>query len=317
MAPISNLSDLRDTAWAFRESRVLHIAYKAGIFSLLSEEALSPKDVASTLGLDPDMIERLLIATTAVGLTSHGDGKYENSETAQKYLTPSSKSFQGNWVEHMDSLLEFWWKGIERDLGFKEDKKKDEHQPFILAMHDMAMAGYAQELVELVDLGGKKKLLDMGGGPGTYSIFLCKAYPSLEATVFDLAETLVITREVIAEFGMEDRVQTLQGDWMKDDFGKGNDVVLLSNVLHGEGSEAEMKVAKAFDSMNPGGVLIVRDFVLDDEKTGPLSAAMFNLMLGAYSKKEMKKIIENAGFVNLRIPTLDHESHTILLAEKP
>lgn len=119
----------------------------------------------------------------------------------------------------------------------------------------------------------------------------------LRAVMFDLPETISITRQIIAKEAMADRISLIEGDWDTDSFGEDNDVVLLSDVMHGPGSSAEMKLAKAYDSMVAGALLIIQEFLLNDEKTGPLIPALFNMMVGAYSKQELFDLVKQAGFV--------------------
>lgn len=115
--------------------------------------------------------------------------------------------------------------------------------------------------------------------------------------MFDRPETISIVREVIAKEGMQDRVSVKEGDWDSETFGSNNDVVLLSNVLHGAGSKAEMKLNKAYDSMADGGLLVIQEFLLDDQKTGPLLPALFNIMVGAYSRADLVYEVEKSGFI--------------------
>jgi hypothetical protein len=89
----------------------------------------------------------------------------------------------------------------------------------------------------------------------------------------------------------------------------------MSNILHGIGSQAEMKLRKVFRSMVSGGLLIVRDFFLNNSKTGPTEAALFNLMIGAYSTKEITSLVRANGFTDINIINTDDSS--VLLAKKP
>src|SRR5208283_4750446 len=91
------------------------------------------------------------------------------------------------------------------------------------------------------------------------------------------------------------------GNWDKNAFGSGFDVVLMSNIMHGTGSEAAMKLGKAFKSLDAGGLLIVHDFVVDDEGCGPLGAALFKLVVGSYRESELKTIIAEAGFTQVKL----------------
>ena len=187
------------------------------------------------------------------------------------------------------------------------------HRDFILAMHNMAMAGRAAALADLVDLRGRRTLMDVGGGPGTYAMALCERWPDLRATVFDLPETIAIAREVIGRLGMTDRVGTLVGDWDKNEFGEGNDAVLLSNIMHGSASGAEMKLAKAARSLVPGGLLIIQEFLLNAEKTGPLIPALFNVMVGAFSEPELTARVAAAGFTDIRVLPMPATAGTTLV----
>jgi len=316
MRSVNNIEDLRELAWAFRESRVLQVANSLGVFSILSKGPFTAREVAKRSGSDLEMTEKLLIACTALGLTRFDGERYANSNLANMYLVKGKPFYQGDWIAHASDL---WneWSNLDDWVGGNKPSEEDEHRRFIMAMHDIAVGGEAEELATHVDLKERKLLFDVGGGPGTYSIILCKHNPQLRATIFDLPETIRITKEVIKQFGMSDRVSTREGDWNKDDFGKGNDVVLMSNILHGPGSRAEMKLQKAFKSMNKGGLLIIRDFILSESKTGPLSSALFNIMVGAYSIQEITGLITDSGFVNVRELHIPHQTHSILLADKP
>ena len=81
----------------------------------------------------------------------------------------------------------------------------------------------------------------------------------------------------------------------------------MSNILHGPPSAAAMKLQKAFESLIPGGLLVIQEFLLNDAKTGPLVPALFNIMVGAYSSKELFSLIKQAGFTDPKIVAQDEE----------
>jgi len=123
---------------------------------------------------------------------------------------------------------------------------------------------------------------------------------------------------VIDHFGLSDRIGVCAGDWEEDNFGTGYDVILFSNVAHGRDSKAPMKMAKAFDAMTPGGLLIVNDFLLNNERNGPLPAALFNLMVDAFSEQEMIDVIRAAGFTTIALIASDPAvGNGIITAVKP
>ena len=310
----------RDFSWDYRAARVLHIANKIDIFTTLSDREMSSEQLAQKCHTKPDMTEKLLIACTAMGLLEKRGPQYRNTELAQTYLVRGQKLYQGNIIAHSATVWNFW-NNLADEIWLEPAPKvieADAHRNFIMGMHNIALAGRADALIENIDLSGRKKLLDVGGGPGTYSIVACSRFPKLKAVVFDLPETIVIANEVIDAEGMQDRVTTRAGSWETDTFGENNDVVLLSNILHGSDSQAEMKLKKAYDSMVDGGLLLVQEFLLNDDKTGPLIPALFNVMVGAYSRRELLSTIKDAGFVNDKVVFSSEEiGFTWITAEKP
>jgi hypothetical protein len=192
------------------------------------------------------------------------------------------------------------------------------HQYFIWAMHGNSANGVGQWLACQVELDSRRILLDVGGGPGTNSIALCQRFPDLKAVVWDLPKTLDITRGIIAKFGMEDRIGLKKGDWNEDDFGLDYDCLLMSNILHGPGERAVMKLAKAKAALKAGGLLMVNDFLLENDKCGPLPATVFNIMIGAYSAEEMLAVVTEAGFEDASlIARDDRRGSGLVTARRP
>ena len=117
-----------------------------------------------------------------------------------------------------------------------------------------------------IDAVGDSSDRVLGGGPGTYSMALCQRFANLKAVIWDLPQTLAITKQVIERFGMKERITWQAGDWNRDQFGQGYDCLMMSNILHGQSSQADMKLAKAARALMPGGLLIVHDFLLNNDK---------------------------------------------------
>jgi len=320
--------DLIAQSWAGRAACVVQAAQGAGIFARLARRT-GAAELAADLGLDPAMTEKVLIACAAMDLVARDGAKWKLTPKAEATLLPGAPLYQGHTIAHAAQVWPVWLdlgahlKGKDGWSVFSETAARPgrSHRDFILAMHNMAMAGRAAELARRVDLApaaASGRLVDVGGGPGTYAMALCQRYPGLQATILDLPETVEIAREVIAQLGMADRVGARPGDWDTDEFGASNAAVLMSNILHGPASGAEMKLAKAFRSLGPGGALVVQDFLMDDEKTGPLQPALFNLMVGAFSRKELAERVAAAGFTDLRFrPMPEDLGTTLLLAAKP
>ncbi|MGE5608766.1 MAG: methyltransferase [Bacillota bacterium] len=329
------------TAMGFRAARVLMAAHQTGVFEHLAKGPASSLTLATELNLDPDLLERVLIACAAQDLLRPAawsppvtmspatpspvpptplTSNWELTDKARATLLRDSPVFQGDLIAHMAGVWDFW-NDLEHLLRkhqgastfLADATRKRDHRAFILAMHNLASAGRAADLTLRVDLAGKKTLLDVGGGPGTYSMLLCERFPDLHATLFDMPETIAIAREVVAAHGLSDRISFREGNWDEDDFGTGYDVILMSNILHGPPSGAPSKLAKAFAAMNPAGLLILQDFLLNPEKTGPLLPALFNIMVGAFSTPELITLTSSAGFTHPQSQEMSPESGQTLI----
>ncbi|MBW8035629.1 MAG: hypothetical protein FVQ79_08365 [Planctomycetes bacterium] len=312
---IKNLDDL---IWAYRLSRVLQVANGLGVFELLSTRRLDLAAICQSCKSKPDLTERLLITCVAMGLLGKEQRRYFNTDLANKYLTRGQKLYQGNMIAHSATIWHFWDK-LEDEIREvkKEASPAEDHRNFIMAMENITLGGRGKLFLDNIDLSGRKKMFDVGAGPATYSVLACKRYPELKSVVFDLPETIAIAKEVILRENLKDQITVVEGNWDTDDFGCGNDVVLFSNVLHGGENETAMKLKKAYDSLIPGGLIVIQEFLLNENKTGPLIPALFNVMVGAFSVEELKRLIKEAGFTNVEIPAVSKDfSSTWLKALK-
>ena len=320
-------NEVIDLSWVYRASRLVAVAHGTGIFERLAAGRATAAVIARDRRLSAAKVEKVLSPLAAMGLVERAGGQaWKLTPKAAATLVSGAPCYQGNMLAHSANVWSFWndlesavrgkrgaWRYVEGEGG----SPIRSHRDFILAMHNMAMAGRAAELAERVNVKGRRKLMDIGGGPGSYAMALCERTPGLRATVFDLPQTVKIARETIAHLGMRGRVDTVVGDWEKDDFGEGNDVVILSSIMHGPHDKAEMKLGKAHKSLVPGGLLIVQDFLMNAAKTGPLVPALFNVMVGAFSLPEMTARIRGAGFSKLRVrPMPANVGTTVITAEK-
>ena len=304
--------ELMELHWQFRAARVLLTAHQLGIFTAL-REPVTAAEVATNCGTDKGMTEKLLIACCALSLVRRSGDNFVLTQLGVDTLLPESPRYIGGVLDHNEAL--WWsWTGLpdivrtgRRDAAPDppEPFASRAHESFIWAMHGLTVNGGGQWLARQLDLSDRTMLLDVGGGPGTYSIALCQRFPNLKAVVWDLPQTLTITEQVIERFGMKERISWQTGDWDHDRFGEGYDCLLMSNILHGDGSKADMKLAKAARALVPGGLLIVQDFLLNNDKSGSLAAALFNLMRGAYTVNELLSVIRSAGFTEVSLITCD------------
>ncbi|OGO05968.1 MAG: hypothetical protein A2Y60_06745 [Chloroflexi bacterium RBG_13_54_9] len=288
--------------------------------------------MADRCGTHPRPTRMLLNACVALGVLEKEGPLYRNSAEARELLVRGKPTYIGDGIAHQEDL---WlpWGGLHEAVRanrrvseqYRLVREPTVHRNFIMAMHDGAMR-VAPLVAEALDLSGRRQLFDAGGGPGTFSIFLVRRYPGLKAIVFDLPQTIEIAKEVIAEFGAGDLVTTRSGDYFVDDFGQGNDVVLLSAILHSMSPErSKLLLQKSYNSLVPGGLVVVRESLLNDEGTGPVGAALFalNMLVNtgegqSYSGAEIIGLMTEVGFVEPRVvPLSEARTASLVISVKP
>src|SRR5262249_24440911 len=167
----------------------------------------------------------------------------------------------------------------------------------------------APVLAARLDLGQRRRMLDLGGGTGAYAITFCQAHPRLSAVVFDLPGPLTLAYELVSAAGLTDRIGLVVGDFRTAALPRGFDLALLSNILHGQSAETNQQILTAvYAALEPGGELILRDVLMDEDRTTPMFGALFtvNLVLHSpagrcYTYNEVKSWLMAAGFHDLEV----------------
>lgn len=337
MAEASSLPNpalLMQIALAHRSSAVLFAAVNLDVFSLLAEGPLTSQEVARRAGAAPEATRLLLEACVAEGLLTGGAGTFANTPVADAFLVRGRPAFSASGFKYAEDLYPAWGRlgdlvrsgrppmPPETILG--DDPDKTRH--FVYAMHERAR-GIGSVLAHLVDLKGRRRLLDVGGGPGTYSASLVQQTPGLTSTVLDVPGVLKVTRELIDASGVADRITLMPGDYLTSPFGSGYDVALLSGMMHRETPDnCRLLLKKTFDALEPGGLAIVSDVFFDDDaKRTPLFAIYFalNMMLtsaegSAHARTEMAAWMREIGYVDVQTRELPKPNpHTLVLGTHP
>ncbi len=318
-----NRETLLQLSGHYWQTCTLHAGVKLDIFTALGSAELTADNINEKLRVDKRGLVTLLNALSAMALLEKRGEKYTNSPGALTYLSKESPQYIGFMIMHHHHLMDSWQK-IDRAVtegrpvrsrpAFSDEARRES---FLMGMFNIAMA-VAPALSEKLDLSGCRRLLDLGGGPGTFAIHFCLANPALEATVVDLETTRPFAEKTIKRFNIEDRVTFAAGDYIEDGlaFSHKFDAAWLSHVLHGEGPRhADIIIGKAVSALNPGGMIFIHDFILDDTMASPLFPALFsiNMYLGtdegrSYSQKQISDMLKQHGVKDVQ--RLDFEGPT-------
>ncbi len=306
---------LLETSGGYWATCTLHTGVKLELFTVIGRQKMNAGNVAQRIGGDPYGVETLLNALCAMDLLSKEKGHYANTDFALKYLVKESPDYTGFIIMHHHQLVDSWNRMSESVLSGKPCRERPsatsetQRESFIMGMFNLALE-LAPHFAREIDLSGRKRFLDFGGGPGTYAIHFCMENPGMTATVFDLPTTRVFAERTIARFGLTDRIDFKGGSYVEDSVNleKEYDVAWISHNLHGEGpQEAQKVVAHAVSALKPGALVFIHEFILDNDKAGPLFPALFsiNMLLGtsagrSYSERELTAILDQNGIVDVK-----------------
>ncbi|MEJ2683522.1 MAG: methyltransferase [Candidatus Sulfobium sp.] len=304
----------KDLKWlrqvsSFTSSRIILTANHYRIFDLLEDGGKSSAQVSKTLKTDGRATELLLNSLAAIGLLSKKNGRYRNEEVASRYLVRGKAGYQGDIIDHYHTLWKNW-SGLDKVVKTgRPFRKSHDHGSFILGMHNIALQR-AKDVVADIDLRGVRSVLDLGGGPGTYSMAFARK--DIAATLIDAPETMKISRRLIREAGLRKMITLRAGDFTRDDLGRGYDMVFISQIFHSYGPEAcTALLRKCYSSLNPGGKVVVQEFYLDETKAGPPQGAIFaiNMLVNTpdgrtYTPKEISAWMKKTGFGQIKTKLL-------------
>ena len=307
-----NPSELLEISGAYWESCALHAAVNLDVFTIIGQDQLAAKEIAQKLNGDERGVATLLNALTAMKLLIKSNNRYANTPVSATYLTKDSPQYIGYMIMHHYHLMDSWHQ-LDRAVITGEPIRfraaastEEQRESFLMGMFNLAMA-LAPQATKEIDLAGREHLLDMGGGPGTWAIHFCLNNPRLRATVYDLPATRPFAERIIARFGVSNRVQFQEGNYLEDEIEGAYDVAWLSHILHGESPEdCLIIIKKAVATLKPGGLVMIHDFILNNDLASPLYPALFslNMLTGtkagrSYPEEQIIDMLAKAGAQNL------------------
>lgn len=303
---------LIDEIMGYRKAKILMVAAYLDVFTPL-ETPSAAEPLARRLKLDARAVEILLDALAAIGYLRKVRGLYANAPISSRYLVRGRPGYMGDNLKYQEMIWDAWGDlrhsigkgGAMRPLEYWLLRHKGFTQEYIRGMDNIAR-GPAAEIAALAAPAPGARLLDVGAGPGTYSLAFLRANPRMTATLLDLPSTLKVTRALLAEHpALAARARLRAGNYRDAAFGREEyDLVLLSHITHDESPEVNRRLLEeSFRALKPGGRVMIHDFMLAESRVRPVFGALFSVHMLAYTEggrtyaaAEYERWLRGAGF---------------------
>jgi SAM-dependent methyltransferase len=317
--------DLMRLVHGFEAAKIFLVANDLDLFRRLGSERRAT-ELAAEVGVDPRALELVMNALAALGILEKTASGFRNAPVAEQFL--GDAGYRGHIFRHIHHCWDSWndLAGVVRrggpDLVRESVILHDQaewNRDFIRGMDDVTRE-LAPLVVAQLDLAGARRLLDVGGGPGTYARAFLELHPQLEeVTVFDLPFALGVAEERLAGFARRAAVRLVTGDFHHDPLGSGFDAIWISQVLHSQDEAGcRLLIGKAAQALNPGGLLFIHEFLVDDSHTRPLTAALFAVHMlvmtaagRTYSGMEIAGWLEEQGLVDIGIHQVSDDTGVV------
>ena len=335
---VESAEEVSSIAFGFMASKALFAGLHIDVFTQLADGPRNSQQIAETAGIPINRVTTLMTALTTIGMVerSNEGETYANSPGAAAFLARGAKYEFGDYLRYqidqqMYPLLEQLNQVLDGTLDSDsidsyQHWMADPEQALIYceAQHAGSL-GPGRTLARLVDLSKAETLLDVGGGTGAMSIRLLENYPNLVSTIIDFPNVAEIGWQFIAKAGMVDRIRYIPSNALVADWPKEQGAILMSYLFSGiPGEEVPRLIDYAFECLEAGGSLMIHDFMVEDDRTGPPMAALWQLQHMAFTPEArsvtpgwLRTRLQEAGFVDIQeagmIPGLTRLIH----ARKP
>lgn len=316
---------------AFQPACVIMAGAELGLFDRLAERPQTAQATADALGCDHRGMRVLLDALAGIEVLEKRDGTYACAPGVAAVLTQDAPDSQLAMVRHLANCLRRWDQlpRVVKDgspahrepsvLGSDGDTES-----FIEAMNDVNRQS-APELLDAVDVPEFSHLLDVGGGPATWTLGFLERHPCARATLFDLPDVIPIARRHVEAAGLTERVAFVAGDLRTDDLPPGADLVWISAIVHMNSREQNRDLfRKAHAALATGGSVVIRDVIMDSTRTRPPRGALFavNMLVataggGTFTFEELQEDLATAGFRDIRLLHEDPGMSSVVAGRKP
>jgi ubiquinone/menaquinone biosynthesis C-methylase UbiE len=287
--------ELSRVAFGFMASKALFAALHIDLFSKMAENVNSIDGLSAATKVPRNRILTLVTALTSIGAVKFEDGIYSNSPAAEQFLVQGAKYDFGDYLRYqIDKQMYPFMQQLNDVLDGTQTDEAIESYAHWMSDGDQATLysesqhsgslGPGRSLARTVDLSNAKSLLDVGGGTGAMTISLCNAYPELQSTIIDFPNVSEIGWRFITEADLINRVRYVPGNALESTWPTEQDAILMSYLLSGVPGDRIADLLKwSWESLEPGGVLMIHDFMIEKDRRGPTLAALWQLQHMAFT----------------------------------
>jgi 3-hydroxy-5-methyl-1-naphthoate 3-O-methyltransferase len=320
------------------------MAYELGLFEQLSgTSGTTAGELADRLGIASRPAEMLLTGCAALGVLQKQDGRYVNSPLSDEYLVPGKPNHFGGLVTMFDRRLYAGWDKLtqairtNRPTTWDPDRERslfDNADPELLATFWEAMHAMSTLTGRALGGGVRRRRVPPAARRRWWLRrlrhravpALCQRYPELRTTVDDLEVVADIAARNVGDAGLTDRITVTPGDFFEDvSFPVGHDLHLFSMIMHDWNEERDqLLLRKSFEALDSGGAVLICELLVDDDKTGPVPAALMSLNMLVetegrnYTAAEYSDWLTEVGFVDPQVlPFEAPGANGVVMARKP
>ncbi len=300
----------------FTLSRILISAAELDLFSKLRDRPRTVGELCAEQGWSERALRILLDALAAQDLVVRmADGTYSLDEALAPALIRDSEESVLPMLLHRGSMWKTWSNLTDivkagRNAGQTslESRSPEEIEAFIGAMHVVGR-NMADAIADSIDLSPFTRMIDVGGGSGTYTIAFLRKAPHMSATLLDRPEVVEIARKRLEREHLLDRVELVGRDFSTDPLPPGHDLALVSAIIHQNNQEENRSLYRRIhDCLVTRGAILIRDHVMDPSRTKPVDGAVFavNMLVATpggntYTIEEITLDLHSAGFTDVRL----------------
>ena len=295
----------------YMPSRCILTALELDIFTAVGDGG-NAEQIGGKIHANARSVGMLLNALVALGLLSKSGDDYKNTAESARFFVQGSKDNHRNGLLHTANIWRRWSTLTDAvrtgtHVPIAGDATPGWTRNFIAGMQRHAK-DRAPLVVKALGTAGVRRILDLGGGSGAYSIAFVKTSPDVRCEILDVPQVVPLATEYVSQAGVSAQVEVRAGDMLHDDFGSGYDIIMLNAICHMFSEEQNRDIfGRAHQASAPNGRLVVQDFILNPDKTGPQHAALFALNMlvatdagASYSEPEYTQWMKAAGFTDVR-----------------